>query len=205
MIEKISRYIDLSFLIKFLLVFVPLYYLHLLYFGLTDPNNYYSPVLDENLNYINWLTSSINHTASLITNIFGIYPTVNEKVLYIQHGPNVYLEFSCLGLGLTSFWVAFIVAHNTAWRNKLYWCLGGAFAIWFLNCWRIAILLISLQENWEDNKYFSHHDIFNFVCYCVICLLMFFFYRSRRTGDVKAETLLLKCTVDEMQPQLKKC
>lgn len=178
MIKTFFKYIDFTFLTKFILLFFPLYYFHILFLGITDPNNYYSQFLDEKLNYIKWLTSSINYTASLITHFFGINAIVNQKVIYVLSGANVYLEFPCLGLEIMSFWIAFVIAHKISWQRKFYWSLSGIAAIWFLNCWRIALLLIALQ-NWPPGaNQINHHDIFNSVSYVIICLFIYLFYRN---------------------------
>ncbi|HEX8461176.1 MAG TPA: hypothetical protein VF623_07090, partial [Segetibacter sp.] len=171
MLEKLSTYIDVRFLIRFIVLFVPVYFFHVLYLGITDPKNYYSPFLDNHLNYIRWLTSSINYTASIITYVFGTHAFVDGRMIFVKDGASVLLEFPCLGLGIMGFWIAFIVAHNISGVKRLYWALGGAFAIWLLNCWRIAILLMSLQYDWNVRG-FDHHDLFNNISYAIICLFI---------------------------------
>jgi exosortase/archaeosortase family protein len=189
MFKEISKYVDLSFLLRFLALFVPAYLFHTAYLGITDPNNYYNAFLDQNLNYIKWATASINHTAGVITHFFGVDATVDGRLFYVQNGARVLLEFPCLGLGIMSFWVAFIVAHNVATAKKVLWSLGGVLAIWVLNCFRIAILLISMQNSWRTNSYFDHHDIFNFVSYILIGLLIYRFYATTNKNVSAAKVI----------------
>jgi exosortase/archaeosortase family protein len=183
MFKKVSYYIDLSFLIRFFLSFVPFFYFNLFYLGITDPKNYYIPFLDHNLNYIKWVTFSINYIAGLITNVVGIDPIIDGKLIFVKNGPGVLLEYACLGFGIISFWVAFIIAHRTSWKYKLYWSLGGIMAIWFLNCMRIAILLIALENNWKGNPYFDHHDMFNLFSYVIICMFIYWFYSNSKKHE----------------------
>jgi exosortase/archaeosortase family protein len=189
MIKELSTYFDKSFFIRFILLFVPLYYFHIGFLAITDPNNYYSAFIDNNFNYLKWVTNSINSTASLITHFFGINSGVEGKLIFVQGGARVLLEFACLGVGITSFWVAFIVAHNAPWKSTLYWCLGGIIAIWFLNCWRIAILVIAIQNKWEGNRFFDHHDVFNLVSYIIISLFIYMYYKRNKEEETQVPAL----------------
>lgn len=183
MFKELSKYIDLSFLLRFVLVFIPLYYFHLFFLGITDPKNYYNAFLDQHFNYLKWITASINNAARFITSFFGIDAIVDRKAIFVNNGASVLLEYSCLGMGIKSFWIAFIIAHKISIINKLRWIAGGLLVIWVLNCWRIAVLLISLQNSWDGIKYMDHHDIFNLVSYIIIGLLLYLFYSKNNEEE----------------------
>jgi len=183
-LKKAATYSDLSFLLRFILLFLPLYYFNIFFLGITDPKNYYNSFLDENLNYIKWVTFSINYVASIFTGFFGIDSIVAGKQIFVEHGASVLLEFSCLGFGISSFWIAFVIAHKASVKSKLLWCLGGVCAIWFLNCWRIAILLIALEKKWPTTGYLDHHGLFNLCSYLIIGLLIHFFLKRNEKYEL---------------------
>lgn len=185
LIKCLSKYFDVAYFIKFIIVLVAFYYFNILYLGVTDPKNYYSPFLDRHLNYISWFISSILLTAKFINNAFGLDPVVAGIKIGITKGASVLLNFACLGFGIMSFWLAFIIAHKGGWKKKLAWCLTGILTIWFINCWRIAILLLALQNRWKGNKYFDHHDLFNIAAYVLILKLIYLYTdQSKRSQTV---------------------
>lgn len=191
MFKEISKYVDLSFLLRFVLVFVPLYYFHIFFFGITDPKNYYNAFLDQHFNYLEWITASINNGARFITSFFGVNAIVDRKEIFVENSASVMLEYSCLGMGIMSFWIAFIVAHKISISNKLLWIVGGILLIWVINCWRIAILLISLQNRWKGVGYMDHHDMFNLASYAIIGLLLYFFYRKSKEEELTVSAVSL--------------
>lgn len=177
---SLFKHFDKGFFLRFVLLFLGLHYFHLFYYGLTTPTGgLYSSFLQHHLNYIDWAKSFILYSSNLITQLLG-FPThiENQLTLKVYDRSGVNLNFSCLGLGLCSFWVAFIVAHKTSWLKKLYWCLIGILFICFINCLRIALLLISMEKDWSDSNFLDHHDLFNLGCYAAIFFLIYMFDRK---------------------------
>lgn len=203
--KTLSRYFDLRYFFWFAIILAGFYYFNIFYLGITDPNNYYVPFLDHNLNYISWFTSSILKTAQLFGRLFNMDAVVNGKNIYISNGASVMLNYTCLGLGVTSFWIAFILADNTGWKKKILWSLFGCVAIWFINCWRITILLLSLQNKWESNKYIDHHGMFNIACYIIIFSLIYWYGRTNKKlsqdeGTSKDKKIQLKQSYPQQIP-----
>ncbi len=85
---------------------------------------------------------------------------------------------ACAGLGIMSFWTAFIVAQNTCWRKKVAWCVAGILSIWIINCCRIALLFVALQSKWHVNKFMDHHELFNLCAYAIIIIMMFLYNKE---------------------------
>lgn len=182
MIEKFLKYFDVVYFVRFLLLFLGLYYCHIIFNGVVSKEgNYYSPFLDDHLNYLRWLTFSILRMAGLILQGFGIDSSIEgSQVLKSASGLGINLWLPCLGLGITSFWMAFIVSQKTSLTKKFTWCAGGIAAIWFVNCWRIALLLISLDFEWEKSQFIDHHGIFNIVAYGLVVALILMFNRKSK-------------------------
>ena len=171
--------LDLGYLLKFLFVFLGLYYFHILFLGLTTPDGkFYSSFLENNLNYIAALRSSILHVSHFLLSFFHFNSYVEGTQIIRSSNAAVEVWLPCLGLGISSFWVAFVVAHKIAIKSKILWSVAGVALIWFINCWRIALLLIALDKEWYYGSFIDHHTAFNVVAYIVIGLMVFPFIKS---------------------------
>jgi exosortase/archaeosortase family protein len=179
---KSFKYFDLLFFSKFTLFFLSFYYFNIFYLGVTSPGGkFYSSFLEEHLNYIAWLTNSILHVSNFIDHTFGIHSYLEGAYqIKTPRGTSVTVWLPCLGLGIISFWVAFIIADVSNWKKKLYWCLAGVTAIWFINCWRIAILVLAVERNWYQSSYIDHHTTFNLVAYSIIFLMIWLYYKAHK-------------------------
>ncbi|GAB3020487.1 exosortase/archaeosortase family protein [Spirosoma pulveris] len=177
--DRLLNYVDVGYVVKLILVFTSLYYFNIVYWGLTDPLNQYSYVLDHYLNYISWFQQSILYTAHLLTRLAGLLTFVDPpQLIRTASGASVIISFECLGLGVSSFWTAYVIANSGTWQKKSAWLLGGIALIWFVNCCRIALLLFALDKNWPESHYIDHHDLFNVAAYVIILTLMYFHSRQ---------------------------
>ncbi len=186
--KSLLKYFDMAYFIRFLIIFLVLYFFHLFYYGITTPAGmFYSSFLEQHLNYINWVKSSILYGSNILAHILG-FPThiEGQLTLKVSNRPGVNLNFACLGLGISSFWIAFITAHSSSWQKRIYWCLAGVIAIWLINCIRITTLLISMEKNWSDIKYIDHHDMFNIASYILIFILI---YLYNKAGNMQAHAV----------------
>ena len=181
-ITRSSAYFDISFFVRFVLLFLAFYFFNIFFLGITTAEGkLYSPFLDQKLNYISWLTNSILYVANAIDHLFGIHSYVqNAYNIKTYSGASVTVWLPCLGLGIMSFWVAFIIADVNSWKKKLFWILAGVGTIWFINCWRIALLLLALEKNWYQNTYIDHHTIFNIVAYIIILFMTWLYHRVNK-------------------------
>jgi exosortase/archaeosortase family protein len=180
-----SSYIDLRYFFRFGAVIISLYYFHIFYLGITSSEGgLYSFFLDHYFNYISWLRSSILYVSNFLTHTVGLNSWIEGTQIIRTPEVSIEVWLPCLGLNIMSFWVAFIIAHNDSWKNKLAWCLTGCLAIWVLNCFRISLLLIALEKNWESNKNIDHHTLFNLVAYTITLFLIYFYLRSKNKSAV---------------------
>lgn len=173
---------------KLLLVFTALYILNEGFIGISSPGNTYIPFLDHYLNYIDWLRYSILHTANGITRLFNYNTVVSQPYkLRLVEGPGVQMVYSCIGYSIMSFWAAFVIVSKAGTRYKWTWLLGGLLCIWFINCVRVASLLIVHLKGWNINKYLDHHTLFNYVAYSLILVLMYLYTRKRSFSEEPGE------------------
>src|SRR5436190_11744710 len=103
-ITRFSIYFDIRFFLRFIIFFLVFYFFNILFLGITTPTGkFYSSFLEQNLNYISWLTSSILYVSNIIDHAFGI-PSYIETAYQIKtlSGSSVTVWLPCLGLGVMS-------------------------------------------------------------------------------------------------------
>lgn len=178
--NSVGRYVDLKFCLKFICLFLLFYYFNLLFVHLTQPGEYYNKAVAENFNYIDWITASLSHTANFFSQLMGIETSViANKMLVAETGHRLFVKWQCIGLGIFSFWLAFVLAQNISTRKKILFSVGGILAIWLLNCMRISLLQFALVHNfkelrdrWSFTSGMDHHDLYNYFCYALILVMM---------------------------------
>ena len=166
--------ITFLFLITFFFLFAVLYFFNVAYIGITSPANYYINFFDKYLNYIDWLRELILRTSNQIVRLAGFNAEIfGEYRLGIKDGPAVSMVYSCIGYGVMSLWVAFIIAHNGKIKQKILWIVIGCISILIINCFRVSLLLIALIKNWNVNGMIEHHTLFNIISYLLIFFLIY--------------------------------
>lgn len=177
-----SRYVDVLFLIRFILLFAGIYFFNFGYMSLIDDRGLlYSSYLDQNLNYFAWLRWTILHMANNILHGIGLKSYVYD--MFTIKAPNnhgVYVGLPCLGYGMISFWLAFALAHEDSTLRKVIYGLSGVLLLWLLNCSRVAMLIFAVQHRWNVNKWMDNHTTFNMAVYALTFLMIIAFYQLRK-------------------------
>ncbi len=185
MLKGILKNEGVLFIIKFLGLFGLLYYFCLFFISITTRgSNDFTVFLRDYLNYIDWIRYSVLRTSQTLCKLFGIHCYIQDRILIrsVNTDKALHMGYDCIGYGVMSFWTAFIVANQQKWLSKLYWVLGGSFLIWIINCMRVTILMVALNNNWPISEYLDHHTLFNIVAYCLLFILIFYYIKS---NDVK--------------------
>lgn len=190
LLERLSKLVDFAYFFKFSFVLIVLFYFHIVFHGLVSPEGaYYSVFLAKYLNYIAAIRFLILSGSKYILYAIGINSYLeSNQILRIAHGPGVNVWLPCLGLGIISFWFAIVIAHKANWQRKFLWCTFGFIAISTINCFRIAIFLISLNNNWPQNTLFDHHDLFNLLSYIFIYFLVYCYHKKEHTSHTSNYT-----------------
>jgi exosortase/archaeosortase family protein len=177
--KEVADYIDVEYFIKFVILFSCLYYFNLFFVGITQTGGLYFPFIAKHFNYVSGIQSSVINAANLIAHSIGISSYINSSfTIYNPDGSGVNMGWACAGLGVMSFWLAFVVSDKIDLKNKVIWALSGLFAIWIINCLRITLLLVALYSNWEDVHYIDHHQMFNILSYIVIGGMILFYQKQ---------------------------
>ncbi len=89
------------------------------------------------------------------------------------------MVYSCIGYGITSFWLAFVFANKGSWKKKLLWMTGGALVLWIINVVRISLVLLANSKQWAIPLGWDHHTWFNIVAYGFIFLMMWVYDKKK--------------------------
>ena len=166
----------IRFLIVFAATFLFLYFTAQFLTGLAVPGGMYSSFVQKYFNVAGWLRSSLILTTKWVVALFGLHTfRVDDYVLRIPNANGIRIVYACLGIGVMSFWIAYIVATKAALKNKIKWFFGGLILIWIINVARITMVLISGNKGWKFPFGWDHHTWFNMVAYCAILSMMYFF------------------------------
>ena len=172
----------LIYLVKFFAIFCIAYFGTLAIQGLAAPEGkYYSPFINKYLNYVDWLRYSLLHVSKYFLSLLG-YDTViiNNYSLQLVAGRPIHIGYGCIGYGVMSFWLAFMMANKGKWLKKLLWIIGGSIMLWLVNIFRICFLLVSLNISKQFPFKMDNHTFFNICAYIVIFIMIFIYDRSEK-------------------------
>ncbi|WP_184545004.1 exosortase Y [Mucilaginibacter sp. FT3.2] len=180
---NIKQVSPIKFLLSFLALFLLFYYFNILFFGITSPGNHYYPFLANHLNYIQGLRWILLSCAQQILTWFGFSAVHNGTQLLVAGKGSIVLVYSCLGLGLMSFFSAFIIAYPKKLKQKFIFLFAGIFTIQFLNVLRFVLL--TLFWNKSANSIIDHHTIFNLILYIIIMISLYFWVKQKSEATIK--------------------
>lgn len=151
-----------------------------MYFGLTGPGNHYSEFLDQHLNYISWLRRGLLHISAAILNALGFTAISNNNQLLVSGHGIIQMIYTCLGLGVMSFFAAFVITFPKKFKAKLVFLLAGLLGIQILNVIRLVLLVLY----WDRSKarIIDHHILFDIFIYVVIIVTLYHWVNNKATN-----------------------
>ena len=163
----------LLYLLKFGGLFCLLFYGTEAIIGLSAPEGHYSAFVDHYLNFIPAFRNSLLQSSRFFLSLFGYECYQSSGILLnMVGGSSVQLVYSCLGYGVTSFWIAFVFANNGSWQKKAAWMIGGTALLYIINVVRISLTLLSNSRKWHFPFGWDNHTWFNIVAYAGIFLMI---------------------------------
>ena len=167
----------LKFIITFICLFVVFYYFNIYYFGITTPTNhhYYSAFLANHLNYISGLRHFLLISSAQVLNWFGYTAITSEFNLLVAGHGILKLVYSCLGLGVISFFSAFVLSYPKKLKSKIIFLITGILGIELLNITRFVVLALFWDK--QNAQIVDHHTLFNIFIYIVIAVTLYFWVK----------------------------
>ena len=173
------------YLIKFIAVFCLCYFGTLVSIGLAAPGGYYSPFVAKYLDYVSQIKISLISATGFMLSLFSIHTHTEPGFLIrINGGKAVIIAMSCVGYGVYSFWIAFVIANKGRFRKKIVWTLLGLLALWFINVIRITLFLLAINKGWPMPLGIDHHTWFNIAAYLLIFFLIWLYDRSFKENKI---------------------
>lgn len=182
--EKNGTKAVVLYCLKFLLLYCLLYYCTYAIIGLAAPGGYYSSFVEHYCNYPAWLRQAILKTSAFFLSLTGYDSHITQPYkVGIAGGRSVKIVYSCLGIAVFSFWIAFIAANAGSFKKKAFFILGGVLVIFLVNITRVVLLVIfanKIKGSWFE---ISHHTFFNIAAYLIVFLMIAIFARTDKNND----------------------
>jgi exosortase/archaeosortase family protein len=176
----------LKFVALFVILFAAFYYFNIFYFSVTNQGGkYYNAFFAHYLNYIAALRWLVLNASAQMLNWLGYASITNKYELLVAGHGVLQVVYSCLGLGLISFFAAFVIAYPKRRRVKTAFLIGGILGIELLNVIRFIVLAIFWDK--QNNRMFDHHTVFNIFMYFVIAMSLYFWVRYDSALDENNE------------------
>ncbi|HTK18834.1 MAG TPA: hypothetical protein VL442_04955 [Mucilaginibacter sp.] len=173
--KKLHKESPLRFLLMFVGLFLFFYFFNIFFFGITSHGNHYNAFLDNHLNYIRLLRKLLLLTSQHIINLLGATAISNDFQLLVAGHGTLEVVYSCLGLGIMSFFAAFVIAYPKKLKSKLIFLFAGIVCIQVLNVFRFVLL--AFLWNKKNGLVFDHHTIFNIIIYIIIAISLYFWIK----------------------------
>ncbi|MDD2794192.1 MAG: exosortase/archaeosortase family protein [Sediminibacterium sp.] len=167
------------FLLRFLGLFSLLYFGTYAFIGLSTEGGHFIPFL-KHIDYVSWYRQLLLRSSEMVLDLleYNAY-TRGPYLLYINGKSGIQLVYECLGIGVLSFWIAFVTTDvYGTFKTKIRWILYGIITITVLNIARIIVLLLAVYKHWIHIAGIDHHTLYNSIVYGIV-LLMLFFYRKK--------------------------
>lgn len=175
----------LWFVAKFLLIFCVLYFGTLAVIGLASPDGYYSPFVAKYFDYVSGIKNMLLVCTQWILSLFSFKTQIEPGFLIrFVMGKSVFIAMDCVGYGVYSFWLAYVLSNTISTGKKIVWAIGGVLLLFWINVIRIALYLTALNRNWEMPLGIDHHTWFNIAAYLAIFVMIWRFEKGmRKTPD----------------------
>lgn len=178
-------YTPAKFAVVFVSLFLLFYYFNLGFFSLTSPGKHYNPYLATHFNYIHWLRQGLLHISAAILRTFGYTAITDEFQLLVPGHGIIQLVYTCLGLGVMSFFAAFVLAYPKQGVVKYWFLIIGLITIQLLNIARFVLLALYWKSN--NQHIADHHTLFNLIIYILIVVSLYFWVKNADISTPKHE------------------
>jgi len=169
----------LKFFIKFIVLFLFFYIGTEIMNGVSIQGGYYSQFVSKYLDYISLLKRLLLNNTKILLSLFDIetYQPGNF-IIRIKDGMGGRIADGCVGYGVYSFWIAYVLANLFSFKRKIVMIIIGLIILWSINVTRISLLLVALNKQWSMPLGLNHHTWFTIVSYIAIFVMIYIFEKK---------------------------
>lgn len=170
----------LKFILTFVVFFILFNSANKFFNSVYSPHSkYYNSFFAENLNYIQAIRSTLIICSATILQWLGYAMLHTKAQLLAIGGVPCNINYGCLGLGVLSFWTAFIIAFPKPIKQKIKFFIIGLSSIFILNISRMVLLVVTTVNSPADVKKINyHHDLFNIIVYVILFAMIYFWINN---------------------------
>lgn len=134
--------------------------------GLSAKENFYSAFVASYLNYPQKLRCFLLDATAYIVHKRGYSATVFNEFLLHPGGGGVHVAYSCMGIGVASIWLAFVLSYGQLSAvSRFLAAFAGIAVLTALNISRIYLLFISDADHFLG---VDQHDLFNGIIHLLL-------------------------------------
>ena len=93
-------------------------------------------------------------------------------VARINNSNAVLIAYDCVGYGVYSFWLAYVLSNSFNWKTKLFASVAGLLLLWIINVIRISLVLLAPYKGWPMPFGLDHHTLFNIAAFTTIVIMI---------------------------------
>jgi exosortase/archaeosortase family protein len=174
----------IHFLTKFFLIFFLIYFFFKGVIALSSKDGgLYSSFVANYLDIVSFIKYTLVGGTEYLLSLFHIQTyDLPNYIIRIVNGKGVRIAHGCVGYGVFSFWLAYVLANPNSFTFKLFWSVSGILILWCINVIRISLLLLAINNNYAMPLGIDHHTWFNIVSYIFIFLMIFIFEKKSNTN-----------------------
>ena len=167
-------------LILFIISFLFLDYFFKGFISITDKtSDNFIPFIYEYFNIVKGYRNILLQGTRLFLESLSYTSQVHDNYfIQINNRNQVQLVYSCLGFGVISFWISFILTNLGSLFFKTIWTIGGIIALTLSNILRMSLILISGYWKYNSLLPFDHHTTYNIYSYLLIFILMWRYLKA---------------------------
>jgi exosortase/archaeosortase family protein len=155
--------------------------------GITAPGNFYSSFLDNNLNYVRAFRHFLIAATAGLLRMQGYQVSTSDTFLHAYNVGGFNMVYSCLGFGIMSFFIAFVIAYPKSIKSKIIFAPIGLVIIQCLNISRLYLLTLYWRQSIFVGN-INHHTLFNIVLYLMLLIMIYVWINisDKKTNPLKS-------------------
>lgn len=168
-----------GFVLRFVLVYLVLVCINMVVIGINAEGGALysqSELLSSRLNYVDAVREVTLVASIKLATLFGLKLKLHgEHLLLAASGSGIRMVYSCIGLDVYAFWIAFTATFPMRIFHRIAMLIMGVSLIFVLNVSRVVLL----AAGWGRFKYWfiDAHLVFNIVVYGILIGVAFSFIK----------------------------